>query len=128
MVCLLSNRKKKEHVESISLVEGGQLSFYAENVPFSSSTIFSSSPTPKLVSCCASPRLKMLSDSSAFRQDLYNHTKIPHLGQSHNVIIYVRADAKHDSRSGGCKFDLPNCLFLILHARHIRTCFELPHG
>ena len=36
-----SATERKEHVESISLVEGGQLSFYAENIPFSSSSIFS---------------------------------------------------------------------------------------
>ena len=98
-------------MESISLVEGGQPSFYAENIPFSSSTIFSSSPTPKLISC-ALPRLKTLSDSSTFRLDLYNHAKMPHPGQSHNVVIYMCADAKHDSRSGGCEFNLPNRLFL----------------
>ena len=91
---------RKEYVESISLVEGGQPSFYAENIPFSSSTIFSSSPTPKLISCHASPRLKMLSPSGAFRQDLYNHAKMPHPGQSHNVVIYMHVDVKHDSRSG----------------------------
>ena len=107
-----SATERKEHVESISLVEGGQPSFYAENIPFSSSTIFSSSPTPKLVSCRASPRLKTLSDSGAFRQDLYKHAKMKHLGQSHNVVIYMRADAKHDLRLGGCEFDLPNHPFL----------------
>ena len=56
-----SATERKEHVESISVVEGGQLSFYPENIPFPSSTIFSSSPIPKLVSCRVSPRLKMLS-------------------------------------------------------------------
>ena len=49
MVCLLSNRKKRTHVINFFLIESGQPSFYAENIPFSSSTIFSSSPTPKLV-------------------------------------------------------------------------------
>ena len=98
-------------MESISLVEGGQPRFYAENIP-SFSTIFSSSPSPKLISCHASPRLKMLSPSGAFRQDLYNHAKIPHPGQSHNVVIYMRADIKHNSRLGGCEFDLPNHPFL----------------
>ena len=107
-----SATERKEHVESISLVEGGQLNFYAENIPFSSSTIFSSSPTPKLISCCASPRLKTLSDSGAFRQDLYNHAKMQHPSQSHNVVIYMHTDIKNDSRSGGCEFDLPNRLFL----------------
>ena len=107
-----SATERKEHVESISLVEGWQSSFYAENISFSSSTIFSSSSKTNLVSCRVSPRLKTLSDSSAFRQDLYNHAKMPNPGQSHNVVIYMCADAKHDSRSGGCKFDLPNCLFL----------------
>ena len=122
---------RKEHVESISLVEGGQPSFYTENIPFSSSTIFSSSPTPKLVSCRVLPRLKMLSDSGAFRQDLYNHAKMPHPGLSHNVLIYMCADVKHNSRLGGCEFDLPNHPFLslpdlILHARHICARFKLP--
>ena len=78
---------------------------------FSSSTIFSSSPTPKLVSCHASPRLKTLSDSG-FRQDLYNHAKMPRPGQSHNGVIYMHADIKHDSQSGGCELDLPNRPFL----------------
>ena len=76
-------------------------------------------------------KLKMLSDSGAFRQDLYNHAKMSHPGQLHNVVIYMRAEAKHDSRSGGCEFDLPNPPFLpdlILHARHIRACFELPRA
>ena len=103
---------RKKHMESISLVEGGQSSFYAENIPFPSSTIFSSSPTLKLVSCRALPKLKTLSHSGTFRQDLYNHAKMLHLGHSHNVVIYMRADAKHNSRSGGCEFDLPNCPFL----------------
>ena len=111
MVCLLSNRKKR--ICGINFfIEGGQPSFYAENFPFSSSTIFSSSPTPKLVSCHTLPRLKMLSDSGAFRQDLYNHAKVPHPGQSHNVVIYMCTDVKHDSRLGGCEFNLPNRLFL----------------
>ena len=100
--------ERKEHVESISLVKGGQPSFYA----FFFSTIFSSSPTPKLVSCHTSPRLKTLSDSGTFRQDLCNHAKMPYPGQLHSVVIYMRADIKHDSRSGGCEFDLPNCPFL----------------
>ena len=106
-----SATEKKEHVESISL-EGGQPSFYAENIPFSSSTIFPSNPTPKLVSCRALPRLKMLSDPGAFRQDLYNHAKMPHPDQSHNMVIYMCADVKHDSWLGGCEFDLPNHPFL----------------
>ena len=104
--------ERKEHMESISSVEGGQPSFYAENIPFSFSTIFSSSPTPKLVSCRASPRLKTLSYAGAFRQDLYNHAKTPHLSQSHNVVIYMCADVKHGSRSEGGKFNLPNRPFL----------------
>ena len=99
-------------MESITLVEGGQPSFYAENIPFSSSTIFFSSPTSKLISCHVLPRLKTLSNSNAFRQDLYNHAKMPHPGQSHNVVIYIRTDIKHNSRSGGCKFNLPSCPFL----------------
>ena len=62
--------------------------------------------------------------SGAFRQDFSIHAKMPHQGQSHNVIIYKRTYVKHDSRSGGCEFDLPNrpflsCPDLILHARHI---------
>ena len=89
-----SATERKEHVESISSVEGGQPSFYTENIPFSSSTIFSSSPTSKLIACRASPRLKTLSDSGAFRQDLYNHAKMPHPGQSHNVVIYLCTDVK----------------------------------
>ena len=107
-----SATERKEHVESISLVEGGQPSFYAENIPFSSLTIFFSRPTPKLVFCCASPRLKTLFAFGAFRQDLYNRAKMPHLGQSHNMVIYVHADTKHDSQWGGCEFDLPNRPFL----------------
>ena len=107
-----SATERKEHVESISLVECGQLSFYAENIPFSSSTIFYSSPTLKLISCCESPRLKTLSPSGAFRQDLYNHVKMPHPSQSYNMVIYMHTDAKYSSRSGECEFDLPNRLFL----------------
>ena len=58
---------------------------------------------------------------------------MPHQGQSHNVVIYMHADAKHNSWSGGCEFDLPNRPFLslsdfILHARHIRALFELPRA
>ena len=62
----------------------------------------------------ASPRLKTLSDPGVFRQDLYNHAKMPHPGQSHNVVTYMCADVKHDSRSGGwvrsfqfARFSLP---------------------
>ena len=126
-----SATERKEHMESISLVEGRQLSFYAENILFSSSTIFSSSPTPKLVSCCASPRLKTLSDSNAFKQNLYNHAKMPHPGQSHNVVIYMHADVKHDSQSGGCEFDFPNHQFLSPWSHFIHqtySCFKLPHA
>ena len=81
------------------------------NIPFPSSTIFSSGPIPKLVSCRVSPRLKRIA-SGAFRQDLSNHAKIPHPSQSQNVVIYMRTYVKHDSRSGGCEFDLPNRPFL----------------
>ena len=35
--------------------------------------------------------------SSAFRQDLSNHAKMQHLGQSHNVVIYMHTYVKHDS-------------------------------
>ena len=52
--------------------------------------------------------------SGAFKQDLSNHTEMPHPGQSHNVVIYKCAYVKHDSRLGGCEFDLPNCPFLSL--------------
>ena len=86
----LSNRKKRTCGINFFLIEDGKPSFYTENIPFSSSTIFSSSPTLKLVSCHALPRLKTLSDSAAFRQGLYNHAKMPHPGQSHNVVIYMR--------------------------------------
>ena len=73
---------------------------------------------------------KTLSYSGTFRQDLYNYVKMPHPGQSHNVVIYTRADVKHDSRLGGYDFDLPNRPFLslldvILHAKHIRARFKL---
>ena len=50
--------------------------------------------------------------SGAFRQDLSNQAKMPHPGQSHNVIIYKRAYVKHNSRLGGWEFNLPNCQFL----------------
>ncbi len=56
-----SANERKEHVQSISLVEGGQPSFYAENIHFSSLTIFSNSPTPNPVSCRA------LEDPKRFR-------------------------------------------------------------
>ena len=118
-----SATERKEHVESISFVEGGQPSFYAENIHFSSSTSFSSSPTPKLISCRALPKLKTLSDSSAFRQDLYNHAKMPHPGQLHKVVIYMHADVKHDSRLGGCEFNLPNCLFLFPWSHFTRQTY-----
>ena len=82
------------------LIEGRQPSFYAENnsslsffrwIPFLPATIFFSSPTFNLVSCRASTRLETPSLPCAFRQDVNNHTKMPHPGQSHNVIIYMRA-------------------------------------
>ena len=50
--------------------------------------------------------------SGAFRQNISNHAKMPHPGQSHNLVIYMRAYVKHNSRSGGCEFDLPNRPFL----------------
>ena len=46
--------------------------------------------------------------SGAFRQDLGNHAKMPHPGQSHNVVIYKHTYVKHDSWSGGCEFNLPS--------------------
>ena len=51
-----------------------------------------------------------------------------HPGQSHNVVIYMRADIKHDWEDVSsifpiASFSLPD---LILHARHIHACFELP--
>ena len=128
MVCLLSNRKKRTCGINSFLIEGGQPSFYTENIPFSSSTIFSSSPTPKLVSCCASPRLKTFV-SDAFRQDLNNHTKMPHPGQSHNVVIHVHQhvgspNVKHDSQSGGYEFDLPNRPFLFPWSHFTRLTYS----
>ena len=122
-----SATERKDHVESISFVEGEQPSFYAENIPFSSSTIFSSSPTHKLVSCHASPRFK-ISDFGAFRQDLYNHAKMLHLGQSHNVVIYMCADIKHDREDVSSIFPITHFSppDLILHAWHIRARFEQP--
>ena len=101
-------------MESISLIEGRLPSFYTDYIPFSYTTIFSSSPTPYLVSCHVLPRVKMLSHFDAFRQDLYNHAKMPHPGQSHNVVIYVRADTTNNSRSGGCKFDVPSLFFPLI--------------
>ena len=53
---------------------------------------------------------RFLPAPGTFRQDLYNHAKLPHPSQSH-VVIYIHTDAKHDSRSGGCESDLPNCPF-----------------
>ena len=80
IVCLVSNRKKRVSCNwtcginfkccccIIFLIEGGQLNFYSENVSsrsfflwisfFPPATIFLSSPTPRLVSCRVSPRLK----------------------------------------------------------------------
>ena len=123
-----SATERKEHVESISLVKGGQSSFYAENILISSPTIFSSILTPKLVSCRASPRLKTLSASGEFRQDLYNHGKMPHLGQSQNVVIYI--NTIHDWEDVSSIFPIPRFSLpdLILHARHIRALFELLHA
>ena len=51
------------------------------------------------------PRLKRYS-LCAFRQDLSIHTKMPHPGQSHNVVIYMCTYVKHNSLSGGCEFNL----------------------
>ena len=79
MVCILSNKEKNQF-----LLEGGHPSFYGENVPFSSTTIFSSSPTPKLVSCHQ--------DSKCFLTPVRSgrtYIIMPHLGQSHNVVIRV---------------------------------------
>ena len=52
--------------------------------------------------------------SRAFRQDLSNHAKMPHPGQSHIMVIYKRTYVKHDLESGGCEFNLPNRPFLSL--------------
>ena len=58
-----------------------------------------------------------------FRQDLSNHAKMPHPGQSH-VIIYKCAYIKHDSQSGGCEFDLPNRLFLSPWSHFTRQTYS----
>ena len=101
IVCLLSNRKKRVSRNwtrginfkcccyVIFLIESEQPNFYTENIPFCLQPS-SSSPTTRLVSC-ESPRLKAPLSPSAFRQDLNNHTKMPHRSQSHNVVIYMRA-------------------------------------
>ena len=105
-------------MESISLVEDGQQRFYTENIPFSSSIIFSSSPTPKLASC-VSPRHKTFSASG-----VYNHAKMPHPDQSHNVVIYMCTDVKHNSWLGRCKFDLPNRPFLSPWSHFTRQTYS----
>ena len=128
-VYLLGN--KKEHVESISsygfaniqawynlsytVVSADVLQLQYDlliNIPFSLPQ--QSSP---VVLYPSSSRVICHRDSNdtapgTFRQDLSNHAKMPHLGQSHNVIIYKRAYVKYDSWSGGCEFDLPNRPFL----------------
>ena len=76
---------------------------------------------------------KRLSAPSAFKQDLNDCTKMPHLGQCGNLHACQHVcspDVKHNSWSGGCEFDLPNYLFLSLWSHftwRIRACFELPH-
>ena len=65
-----------------------------------------------------------ITPSGAFRQDLSNHATMPHPGQSHNVVIYMRDYIKHDSWSGGCEFDLPNCLFLSPWSHFTRPTYS----
>ena len=119
MVCLLGNRKKRVSRNWIrginfSLIEGEQPNFYAENIPFSCNSL--SNPSPKFVS----RRLDFFQTpiSRAFRQDFkssYQNATSGSIVQCSNLHVRQRVgscDVKHDSRSGGCEFDLPNRPFL----------------
>ena len=65
-----------------------------------------------------------LSPSGAFKQDLYDHAKVPHPGQSHSVVIYMLTYIKHNSRSGGCEFDLPNRPFFLPWSHFTRQTYS----
>ena len=115
IVCLSSNRKKwvshnwthginfKCCCCVVFLIKGGPPNFYAENNSSLSFFFF-----PWIPFCLQQSSLAVLHPSSSlvmrhqdskhlllspFRQDLNNDTKIPHPGQSHNAVIYMRASA-----------------------------------
>ena len=142
MVCLLGNNKNTCNQFLLMVLQISRLDiiFHIQsclpvcfscsmnlllNIPFLSSTIFSSGPVPKLVSSRVMRRQDSnVTVSGAFRQDLSNHAKMPHPGQSHNVVIYMRAYVKHDSQLGGCEFDLPNRLFLSPWSHFTRQTYS----
>ena len=111
MVCLLRNRKKRTcGINFFSRRWAAEFLCWKYSFFFLSNLLQQSYTQAHLLSCIA--KTQNSNSSFAFRQDLYDHAKMPHLGQSHNAVIYMCADIKHDLRLGGCKFDLPNCLLL----------------
>ena len=147
IVCLVRNRKKRvsrnwtRGVNSkccycviVFLIEGRQPSFYAEittlsffQFPFclQQSSLSVLHPSSFLVVRHQDSKRRLFPGAS--RQDLNNHTKILHPGQSHNLVIYMRTSVlvvKHDSRSGGCEFDLPNRLFLSPWSHFTRQTYS----
>ena len=129
MVCLLSNKKNtwNQFIFMVSQISRLEIIFHIQsclmmcfscsmkllvNIPFSlpqQSSPVVLYPSSSHVVC---RRDSNDTASGAFRQDLGNHAKMPHLDQSHNVVIYQHAYVKCDSRSGGCEFNLPNHPFL----------------
>ena len=110
-----------------------------KNIPFSCNSLLavlrpSSSLVPRRIDFSQTPV------SRAFRQDCLSSYKnatsgsIVQCGNLHARQSVGSCDVKHVSRSGGCEFDLPtrpllslSLSDLILHTRHIRARFELPH-
>ena len=130
MVCLLGNKKDtwNQYLFTVSQISRLDIIFHIQpclpmcfscstnllvNIPFS--LLQQSSPGVLYTSSSHVVHHRDSNDtaSNAFRQDLSNHAKMPHPSQLHNVVIYKRTYLKQNSRLGGCKFDLPNRLFLL---------------
>ena len=94
------------------------------NIPFSLPQQSSPAVPYPYLSCVVRHRDSNDTAPGAFRHDLSNHAKMPHPGQSHNVVIYKSAYVKHDSRSGGCEFDLPNRPFLSPWSHFTRQTYS----
>ena len=122
MACHLSNRKKRVSCNWIrginfSLIEGEQPNFYAEKYPFFLQQS-SSSPSAQFVLSCVtstfSPQHLSLIHSGRIFKSAYQNTSgsIVQCSNLHARQRVGSCDAKHYSRSEGCKFHLPNRRFL----------------
>ena len=136
MVCLLSNRKKRVSRNWIrginfSLIEDEQPNFYAENIPFSCNYLLavlrpSSSLVLRRFDFFPPKRLSFVYSGRISKSSYQNATSgsIVECSNLHARQRVDSCDVKHDSRSRGCEFDLPNRTFLCPWSHFIHQTYS----